>query len=129
MSEEKPSASAPKGAEPGGGAQPGASEGAPGPGEAAPGGSDAIRVRLAMPDRWLEHVAELPGSTTVEEAKRLGLREMLLRDTDDPDDFYTEYAEREIPDESVSLAELGFQPNEVLSIRAYDLGHYRRFRG
>lgn len=93
------------------------------------GGSEPIPVRLVMPDRWLEHVAELPVSATVEQAKRLGLREMLLRDTDDPDDFYTEYAEREVPDESVSLAELGIQPNEVLSIRAYDLGHYRRFEG
>lgn len=128
MSEKKPSAPAPKGAEPGGGeAEPGGGGGAPG--EDAPGGADAIRLRLAMPDRWLEHVAELPASTTVEEAKRLGLREMLLRDTDDPDDFYTEYAERRVPDESVSLAELGLQANEVLSIRAYDLGHYRRFRG
>lgn len=137
MSEEKPGASAPKGARPGGGeadpggseAEPGETEAEPGGTEAAPAGSDAIRVRLVMPDRWLEHVAELPGSMTVEEAKRLGLREMLLRDTDDPDDFYTEYAERRVPDESLSLAELGLQPNEMLSIRAYDLGHYPRFRG
>ncbi|HZD06200.1 MAG TPA: hypothetical protein VE173_14915 [Longimicrobiales bacterium] len=82
-----------------------------------------------MPDRWLEHVAELPASTTVEEAKRLGLRKMLLRDTDDPDDFYTEYAEKRVRDESVTLEELGMQPNEMLSIRAYDLGHYPRFEG
>lgn len=89
----------------------------------------AVRVRLIMPDRWLEHVAELPLSTTVEEAKELGLREMLLRDTDDPADFYTEYAERQVPDESVTLEELGMQPNEVLSIRAYDLGHPPPFQG
>lgn len=103
------------------GAATGAAEGA--------GEPPSIRVRLVMPDRWLEHVAELPASTTVEEAKRLGLRAMLLRDTDDPDDFYTEYAEREVTDESVTLAGLGLQPNEVLSIRAYDLGHYPPFRG
>jgi hypothetical protein len=39
-----------------------------------------------MPDRWLEHVAELPATTTLAEAKRLGLQAMLLRDTDDPDE-------------------------------------------
>lgn len=89
----------------------------------------SLPVRLTMPDRWLEHVERLPPSTTVEEAKRLGLRAMLLRSTDDPDDFYTEYAERRVRDESASLEELGVQPNEVLSIRAYDLGHYPDFRG
>lgn len=89
----------------------------------------AIPVRLTMPDRWLEQVETLPPDTTVEEAKAIGLRAMLLRDTDDPDDFYTEYAERRVRDETVTLAELGMDPNEVLSIRAYDLGHYPRFRG
>ena len=97
--------------------------------EADPRPGEPIAVRLVMPDRWLEQVATLDPSTTVREAKRLGLREMLLRDTDDPDDFYTEYAERQVADESISLAELGVQPNGVLSIRAYDLGHYRPFRG
>jgi hypothetical protein len=54
---------------------------------------------------------------------------MLLRDTDDPDDFYVEYAERQVAEESMTLAELGVQPREVVSIRAYDLGHYPRFEG
>ena len=54
---------------------------------------------------------------------------MLLRETDDPDDFYVEYAEKEIADESATLAELGVQASEVLSIRAFDLGHYPRFKG
>ncbi len=88
-----------------------------------------LPVRLVMPDRWLEHVERLAPDTTVEDAKRIGLREMLLRDTDHPDDFYVEYAERQVPDESVTLAELGVQPREILSIRAYDLGHYPRFEG
>lgn len=92
-------------------------------------GAGTVELRLIMPDRWLEQVAELPLSTTVEEAKRLGLRELLLREGDDPDAFYVEYAERQVPDESVTLAELGVDPREVLSIRAYDLGHYPRFRG
>lgn len=89
----------------------------------------AIPVRLVMPDRWLEHVEELPLSMTVEEAKTLGLRRLLLRSGDDPDDFFTEYAERRVRDESVTLEALGIQPREILSIRAYDLGHYPRFRG
>lgn len=103
-------------------------EGAP-EGAGSAGGGSTIPVRLVMPDRWLEHVEELPADTPVEEAKRIGLRRMLLRDTDRPSDFYVEYAERQVPDESVSLEDLGVQPREILSIRAYDLGHYPRFEG
>ena len=88
-----------------------------------------IRIRLIMPDRWLEHVAELPASTSVSEAKAFGIRELLQRTSDDPSDFYTEYEEKEISDESRSLEQIGIRPNGVLSIRAYDLGHYPRFRG
>ena len=91
--------------------------------------AEAIPVRLIMPDRWLEHVTELPADTTVAKAKELGLRAMLQRASDDPADFYVEYAEREVPDESRTLGDLGVEPRGVLSIRAYDLGHYRRFRG
>ncbi len=100
--------------------------------KAAPESSSPVprlTVRLIMPDRWLEHVVDLPATTTLEEAKQLGLRAMLLRDTDDPDDFYVEYAEKQVPDESSTLAELGVQPREVVSIRAYDLGHSPRFEG
>ena len=92
-------------------------------------GSEEVTVRLIMPDRWLEHVEALPRDTTLAEAKHMGLRKLLLRDTDDPADFYVEYAEREVPDESLTLEELGVQSGEILSIRAYDLGHYPRFQG
>jgi len=88
-----------------------------------------LTVRLVMPDRWLEHVAELPASTTVADAKAEGLRVLLQRDVDDPDDYYVEYAERQVADESRSLADIGFRPREIFAIRAYDLGHYRRFEG
>lgn len=91
------------------------------------GHGGAITVRLIMPDRWLEHVTDLPAGTTIAEAKVLGLREMLQRSSDDPSDYYTEYAEREIVDESRSLEDLGIPSRGVLSIRAYDLGHYPRF--
>ena len=91
--------------------------------------ADPITVRLIMPDRWLEHVVELGADTTVAEAKALGLREMLQRSSDDPGDFYAEYAEREIRDETQSLGDVGVANRGVLSIRAYDLGHYRRFEG
>lgn len=82
-----------------------------------------------MPDRWLEHVAELPPDTPVAAAKAEGLRALLHRDSDDPADFYVEYAERRVADESWTLDDIGFKPREILSIRAYDLGHYRRFEG
>ncbi|MEK6254712.1 MAG: hypothetical protein N2B05_08470 [Gemmatimonadales bacterium] len=88
-----------------------------------------ITVRLVMPDRWLEHVAELPTQTTVKDAKQMGLQAMLLRETDDPADYYVEYAERKVADEAASLGTIGFRSREILSIRAYDLGHYRTFEG
>ena len=88
-----------------------------------------ITIRLIMPDRWLEHVVELATDTTVAEAKALGITEMLQRTSDNPADFYAEFAEREITDETQTLDELGLQSRGMLSIRAYDLGHYRRFEG
>lgn len=90
---------------------------------------NAITVRLIMPDRWLEHVAELPADTTVADAKAFGIRAMLQRSSDDPADFYTEFAERRIRDETRTLADAGIGSHGVLSIRAYDLGHYPPFRG
>ncbi len=90
---------------------------------------ERITVRLIMPDRWLEHVAELPADTTVADAKEFGIRQLLQRSSDDPADFYTEYAERRIRDETKTLAEEGIGSRSVLSIRAYDLGHFRPFEG
>jgi hypothetical protein len=86
-------------------------------------------VRLAMPDRWLECVVEIPLQTTVAEAKRMGLEFMLLRPVDNPDDFYVDFAEKRVRDEQLTLAALGVEPNSALFIRAYDLGHYPDFRG
>lgn len=86
-------------------------------------------VRLAMPDRWLECVVELPLTTTVGEAKRIGLESMLLRAVDNPDDFYVDFAEKRVRNEGVTLAALGVSPNSALFIRAYDLGHYPDFKG
>ena len=93
------------------------------------GSAGTVTVRLAMPDRWLEHVVELPTETTVGDAKRMGLRAMLLRETDDPADFYVEYAERKVPDEGASLDTIRFRSRDMLCIRAFDLGHYRAFEG
>lgn len=105
------------------------SEAPSGHAEEAARSAETLTVRLVMPDRWLEHVVELPASTSIEGAKRLGLRAMLLRESDDPSDYYVEYAERKVQDESSSLADLRFRSRDILSIRAYDLGHYRPFRG
>ncbi|MCG8469749.1 MAG: hypothetical protein MJB57_16340 [Gemmatimonadetes bacterium] len=91
--------------------------------------ADTITVRLMMPDRWLEHVVDLPADMSVADAKALGIRAMLQRSSDDPADFYTEFAEREIRDEARSLSDVGLTSRGVLSIRAYDIGHNRRFRG
>jgi hypothetical protein len=93
-----------------------------------PAGQSAT-VRLVMPDRWLEHVETLPLSMPVREAKARGLRALLQRSTDDPDAYFVEYAERQVRDEERTLGEIGFQDREILLIRAYDLGHPRRFEG
>lgn len=90
---------------------------------------ERITVRLIMPDRWLEHVAELPADTTVAAAKAFGIRELLQRSSDDPAAFYTEFAERRIRDEMRTLADVGVSSRGVLTIRAYDLGHYPPFGG
>jgi len=95
----------------------------------SPASGYRVTVRLAMPDRWLEHVTDLPADTSVKDAKRLGLRSMLLRESDDPKDYYVEYAERRVSDEAATLAEIGFRSRDILSIRAFDLGHYRAFGG
>ena len=55
--------------------------------------ADTVIVRMVMPDRWLEQVEALPVSTPVREVKAIGLRAMLQRSTDDPADYYLEYAE------------------------------------
>jgi len=90
---------------------------------------ESATVRLAMPDRWLECVVDLPLSTTVGEAKRKGLEALLLRSVDNPDDFYVDFAEKRVRDEAVTLAALGIAANSALFIRAYDLGHYPDFKG
>lgn len=96
---------------------------------ATPTQQETMTVRLVMPDRWLEQVVELPTDIKVADAKAEGLRLLLQRDVDDPADYYVEYAERQVPDESLTLADIGFQPREIFAIRAYDLGHYPRFEG
>lgn len=105
------------------------SQAASGGAAGAVGSAATITVRLVMPDRWLEHVVDLPTNTSVREAKRTGIRAMLLRETDDPADYYVEYAERRVADETATLEGIGFRARDILSIRAYDLGHYRRFEG
>ncbi len=90
---------------------------------------EMVTVRLVMPDRWLQHVVDIPAATIVEAAKQQGLKAMLLRDTDDPADYYVEYAEKRVSDETASLKEIGFRSREILSIRAYDLGHHKAFEG
>ncbi len=91
--------------------------------------SESVVLRLVMPDRWLEQVEEMPLDGSVQDTKAHGIKALLLRETDDPADFFVEYAERRVRDESVSLRELGVLDKEIFSIRAYDLGHYRRFEG
>ena len=91
--------------------------------------NDVAVLRLVMPDRWLEEVVEVPLTMSVGEAKAVGLRSLLQRDSDDPAGFYVEFQERRVRDEDLTLAALGAGSGSILVIRAYDLGHYPPFEG
>ena len=105
------------------------SEAASGDAVEAADSTGTVTVRLSDSRHIALHIPAPPARTTVEDAKRLGLRAMLLRETDDPGDYYVEYAERKVPDEAVSLGAIGFRSRDIFCIRAYDLGHYRAFEG
>ncbi len=47
----------------------------------------------------------------------------------DPADYYVEYFEKEILDESHTLADLGVPDGGVITIRPYDLDHPAPFQG
>lgn len=90
---------------------------------------EAMRVRVVMPDLWRDSRMEYPPETPISQIKREALPELLKRPDVDPSQYYVEYFEKEILDESRTLADLDVQDGSMLSIRRYDLDHPPPFTG
>jgi hypothetical protein len=54
---------------------------------------------------------------------------LLKQDNVDPATYYVEYFEKEVLDESSTLAELGVPEGGVISLRPYDMDHPAPFDG
>ncbi|MEE8551131.1 MAG: hypothetical protein V3T08_07760 [Gemmatimonadota bacterium] len=89
----------------------------------------SLRIRVIMPDLWREQQMEFAPNTPVGKIKKKALPELLRTSDADPSDYYVEYFEKEILDESQTLAALGVPKGGVISIRPYDADHPAPFRG
>ncbi len=90
---------------------------------------ETLRVRVIVPDLWREHQMELPRDTSVANIKQTALPKLLGKGDIDASTYYVEYSEKEVLDESRTLADLDVPDGGVLSIRAYDLDHPAPFQG
>jgi hypothetical protein len=88
-----------------------------------------MKVRVVMPDLWRDGRMEFDPETRVSEIKARALPELLRKWDLDPSDYYVEYFEKEVLDESRTLADLGVPEGGMLSIRPFDLDHPPPFRG
>lgn len=91
--------------------------------------SEKLHLRVVMPDLWRDGRMELAPETPISELKERALPELLKRTDFDPSEYYVEYFENEVLDESKTLADLGVEDGGMLSIRPYDLDHPPPFRG
>lgn len=82
-----------------------------------------LRVRVTVPDLWREKKMEFPLDTPVSEVKLQALPELLQQSDVDPSAYYVEYFEKEILDESRTLADLEVPANGVILLRPYDVDH------
>lgn len=88
-----------------------------------------LKLRVIAPDLWLESKMEFAPDTPLGQLKRQALPELLKQSDVDPQAYYVEYFEKEVLDESVTLAELGVPPDGVISIRKFDVDHPPPFQG
>lgn len=91
--------------------------------------AESLKIRVIAPDLWREKKTEYPPQTPVGTIKREVLPELTGRDDVDPGSYYVEYFEKEILDESKTLADLDVPPDGFISLRPYDLDHPPPFRG
>jgi hypothetical protein len=90
---------------------------------------EMLKIRVIVPDTWTEKKVELPTDTAVGAIKEQFLAELLGASDVDPGDYYVEYFEKEVLDESTTLADLGVAENGVISLRPYDMDHPPPFKG
>ena len=90
---------------------------------------ETLKIRVIAPDLWREKKLKFAPDTPVAAIKQQVLPELVGRRDVDPSGYYVEYFEKEIPDESRTLADLGVGENGVISLRPYDLDHPAPFRG
>ncbi len=88
-----------------------------------------LKIRVIAPDVWREKKVELEPDTAVSAIKEQYLAELLGASEVDPGNYYVEYFEKEILDESRTLADLEVPDNGVISLRPYDMGHPPPFNG
>lgn len=90
---------------------------------------DMLKIRVIAPDLWRERKVEFARDTTVRTIKETILPQLLGATDVDASTYYVEYFEKEIDDESSTLADLEVPENGVISIRPYDLDHPAPYRG
>lgn len=90
---------------------------------------EMLEIRVIVPDQWREQKMEFAPGTSVGAIKERALPELLGTGAIDTSTYYVEYFEKEILDESRTLAELGVPQGGVISLRPYDLDHPPPFSG
>ena len=88
-----------------------------------------LRIRVIAPDEWAECKMEFAADTPVSDIKTTALPQLLRKADVDASTYYIEYFEKEVLDESRSLADLGVPDGGVIAIRPYDLDHPPPFTG
>jgi hypothetical protein len=91
--------------------------------------AELLQIRVIAPDSWSESRLECAPHTTLREVKERALPLLLRKSDADPAAFYVEYSEKEVLDESRTLAELDVPQGGVISIRPYDVDHPAPFSG
>jgi hypothetical protein len=90
---------------------------------------DMLKIRVIVPDDWRERQMEFAHDTPVRAIKEQALPQILGNIEIDPSTYYVEYFEKEVLDESRTLADLGVPENGVISLRPYDMDHPPPFTG
>lgn len=90
---------------------------------------EKLKIRVIAPDAWREKKVELAPETSVGAIKQQLLAGLLGKSEVDPGAYYVEYFEKEVLDESKTLADLEVPQNGVISLRPYDVDHPPPFKG
>ena len=90
---------------------------------------DMLKIRVIAPDLWREQKMEFAPNTSVGAIKEQALPKLLATSDVDPSTYYVEYFEKEVLDETRTLADLAVPENGVISLRPFDMDHPPPFRG